>query len=127
MSFQYTLIYCILCVELFVLFALLLVPEFIRIKLCNLIQRTTNQMFYIFVTTFVLIGVPFIDSFKKILNDNHHHAQPQMINGIFDPYSHCKLFYAQRNLYLTGITLVLGFVLFRLPRIVTINKNNHIG
>ena len=119
MTLVYTSIFLIMLVEL-VLLVLLLLPlgQLIQTRLfyfLEMIQTYCKIPLYImFSIIFILFANSVhtsIKSLDSINNVNHHHI-------MFDPYSHCKNFYAQRNIYLTAITLLIGLILYRIPRMI---------
>jgi len=121
MSVIYSTIFIIGALELLLLLAILLpLPLFIRNSLYGILNAIIKNFAYGLGIIFALITFMFIDSLGKVLHANH--PVPTIVPTSFDPYSHCKVFYAQRNMYLTFLTLIMGFVLFRLPQITQITQ-----
>ena len=113
-TFVYTLMFFIASFESLVLLLLLLpLGENFRKKIFSLIQYVQTKFTFWLGILFSLILILFIDAVNTANKSRHPDSSQQ--NIIFDPYSHCKLFYAQRNAYLTFITLVMGFILYSIP------------
>lgn len=81
-----------------------------------------------FQIAFVFVLLLFADSLNKMVraqseHDNVDYAK-DMRTGIYqllstDTFQHAKMFYAQRNLYLTGSVLFLGLILNRFHSMIT--------
>lgn len=61
----------------------------------------------------VFIGILFIDSLNKSNSLKSESSRSGKTDAQTDAYIHAKMFYAQRNVYLTGATIFLALVLNR--------------
>jgi hypothetical protein len=129
MTFVYHLVFGVVAIESCLLF-LLLVPLGLvfQHKLCTSMIRAQSKFKIFLIILFALVALLFVDSTNTALTSN----QPNKIqqNIILDPYSHCKVFYAQRNAYLTFISMLIGAILYRIPQMVLNNfssENNSVS
>lgn len=116
MSLYYNIIFCILVVEIGV-FTLLAVPiptklrKPLTLALLKPFKNSTVQVSIRCVLAFILLL--FIDSINKVYSINKELKQ----NTIYPAHEKIELlsrkFFQQRNLYLTGITLFLTFIVTR--------------
>lgn len=121
MTLIYTFVFGVTIAELFLLF-LVLLPLGVSVQ-----KRLFNFLEFIQTKLRVALYVLFFLVFMLFLNDlntsMHAHDEP-MNPVVFNAYTHCKVFYAQRNMYMTTITLLVGFILYRIPKIVSFNDKN---
>ena len=120
MTFIYTAVFAVALTEA-ALLVLLVFPfgKTFQNKLCYLIFVFQEKFKVILCIIFGLICLMLIDSMNTATKS--HHQQDLHVGVLFDPYSHCKMFYAQRNIYLNFVTLFMGFLLHRIPRMLTKN------
>lgn len=75
----------------------------------GILKRYRGIFFIILFFVFII----FINSLLTVMKSSDHNTvNPQMPIGSFN---NCKLFYEQRNLYLTFITLLMGYIIDRIP------------
>ena len=124
MTFVYHIVFVVTVIELFLL-VLLLIPfsTIIQNKLCMFMIDIRQRLKIFLIILFALIILLFIDSANTAITTNHPNKPQQ--NIIVDPYTHCKVFYAQRNSYLTLMAMLLGLILYRIPNIIRNNSNNN--
>ncbi|XWV25837.1 B-cell receptor-associated 31-like protein [Tupanvirus soda lake] len=119
MSLVFTSIFIITIIELFILFIVLLpLGQNIQSKIflfLDMIRVRFRIMLYII---FSIVSILFLNSVQTSLRATDPVYVTSHPSVMLDPYVHCKVFYAQRNIYLTSITLITGFVLYRLPQII---------
>lgn len=116
MTFLYTLVFIISFIELiFVLLLILPLGSTFQNKLfifLNWFGSTFKIGLYVIIT---FIFILFVNSVGTSMNRDNETLHPNMI---MDPYSHCKIFYAQRNIYLTLGNLVMIMIIYRIPQMV---------
>jgi len=117
MTFVYTLVFAVTCIEVLLL-VLLLFPLSLTFqnRYCQLLKTVQRQLKIGLLILFSLVTILFVDSVNTAMKSNHPSQVQTTI--VFDPYAHCKIFYAQRNAYLTLINLMLGFILYRIPQLI---------
>ncbi|KAI9137026.1 B-cell receptor-associated protein 31-like-domain-containing protein [Paraphysoderma sedebokerense] len=116
MTLYYTMVFGLLLFEM-VVFAVLILPlplSFRRGLLnwfskSNLVVRLQSVMKILFVLVFIL----FLDSIKGMTKAEKEHHTERIKDARTDAVIHSKLFYSQRNFYLTGFTLFLSLILNR--------------
>ncbi|TPX55509.1 hypothetical protein PhCBS80983_g05258 [Powellomyces hirtus] len=112
MSLFYQIVFVVLAAEM-LLFTLLIAPLPLAVRRPMLKWMSTSPL----VTqakswlklVFVYVTIMFVDSLNKVLrkSSNEDHRPDT------DPYHRARLFYEQRNLYLTGAVLFLSLLLNR--------------
>lgn len=117
MTFAYTLVFIATAVEA-VLVLLLFLPLGLgfQMKYFSLLRTVQKKFKILLYILFSLVFLLFVDSVNTSMHSDH--PNKPLTNIVFDPYSHCKIFYAQRNAYLTTIMLILGFILYRVPQMM---------
>ncbi|TPX60650.1 hypothetical protein SpCBS45565_g07459 [Spizellomyces sp. 'palustris'] len=118
MSLFYQIVFVILAVEM-ALFTLLIAPLPLSLKRQFLIWMSKSpviaQAKQWLKIVFVYVFIMFLDSLNRTMRKDdanqtdHHH----------DPYHRARLFYDQRNLYLTGAVLFLSLLLNRFFSMIT--------
>jgi hypothetical protein len=119
MTFVYTLIFVITTVK-FAMLLLMLIPlggDFL-FRYCNFLQNMRIKFKIYLYISYSLLVIFFIDSLNNAQNSQYPSESTRSLAMAIDPYSYCKIFYAQRNVYLTMISLILGFMLYRLPQLI---------
>lgn len=118
MSLYYNLIFGILIIEL-ILFTIisLPLPSKFRFPLLNFINKPFKSIQFnaVIKCIMIFISILFIDSFNKtysIEKELSEHGSSNY-NPIDKLNINSKRFYNQRNLYLTGFTLFLNFIILR--------------
>src|SRR5277367_400540 len=102
----------------FVFVFLFFVPMHVGLrKRCfGFVKQVQERFKFYLCVIYVLIFFVLADAINTTIKGSTIHSNPAP-NTIFDPYSHCKTFYAQRNVYLTLFTLLMGYILYRAPRV----------
>lgn len=124
MTLVYTLVFSITFIELFLLMMLLLpLGEKIQSQFIYILQAIQSKFkigLYVMYSFVTILFFNSVNTSIRGMDDDMNH-----MNTMFDPYSRCKIFYAQRNVYLTSITLLMGLILFRIPQMVkALHKTN---
>lgn len=98
-------------------------PSRFRNALLRSVTLTRPAQWFFKAQTFIMffIAIFFFESLRKMNEASKEHdslATEAQIHshkdeGLEDMKIHCRIFYAQRNLYLTGITLFTSFLLNR--------------
>lgn len=88
-----------------------------RKRFCCIIQAIQLKFQIWMYILYSMLFLLFVDSLNTAFKSSHPNST-QMNMLTFDPYSHCKVFYAQRNVYLTFLALVFGVLLYRIPCIM---------
>jgi hypothetical protein len=117
MTLVYTLVFGITIAEL-VLLLLLLLPlgESFQSRFFSFLYMIQTRLRIGIYVMFSFVFILFINSVNTSMRGNDTTTSHPTI---FDPYSHCKIFYAQRNIYLTFITLMAGIILYRIPQMLS--------
>lgn len=117
MTLYYTFVFGILAFEM-VMFLLLAMPvpskfrKPITMALIKPFRLTQVQVAIKCVLAFILLL--FIDTINRVYSINSELSQTPLASGVSDRNEvQSRKFYAQRNMYLTGITLFLTFTVFR--------------
>lgn len=110
MSLHYQLIFWAGLLEFCLMGLLLFLPRKITNPIKKLLLKLINKLYYPIIFFHIFILFLFYDSTMRVFYPKEQIIQPNNTN----PYVQCAMFYAQRNLYLTGITLFLGPMLFKL-------------
>lgn len=117
MTLYYTFVFGILALEM-VMFLLLAMPvpskyrKPITMALIKPFRLTQVQVAIKCVLAFILLL--FIDTINRVYNVANELSHTSLAAGVSDRNEiQSRKFYAQRNMYLTGITLFLTFTVFR--------------
>ncbi|KAI9223853.1 B-cell receptor-associated protein 31-like-domain-containing protein [Blastocladiella britannica] len=132
MSIPYQITFYLLIAEISVLLLLSVpLPNTVRKFIVNV---TTSNLFqqglFWFRIGVAFVGILFADSYIRMMGvgkefshlkdhsaDGHHHHQP--VSAETEANLKSKLFYAQRNVYITGFTLLLAILLNRMVSLIS--------
>lgn len=115
MSLFYSMVFYLLIAEI-VFTTILLLPLPLNWKsflFKKLSSPRFNQVKNGLKISLVFIGILFIDSLNKSNSLKSESSRSGKPDAQTDAYIHAKMFYAQRNVYLTGATIFLALVLNR--------------
>ncbi|SCU98497.1 LADA_0H13388g1_1 [Lachancea dasiensis] len=117
MTLYYTFVFGILAFEM-VMFLLLALPvpskyrKPVTMALIRPFRLTQVQVAVKCILAFILLL--FVDTINRVYSVNAELSQTSLASGVSDRNEvQSRKFYAQRNMYLTGITLFLTFTVFR--------------
>ncbi|KXN68246.1 B-cell receptor-associated 31-like protein [Conidiobolus coronatus NRRL 28638] len=113
MALYYSIVFAILCTEIMLFLGLLVpLPKSLRKRALLWINNNIiKQVDYTLKVVFVFIFILFIDSVNRMMKATE--AADSVVGGDVrvDNAAHAKKFYSQRNMYLTGFTLLLSLIL----------------
>ncbi|SCU90236.1 LAME_0E07646g1_1 [Lachancea meyersii CBS 8951] len=117
MTLYYTFVFGILAIEM-VMFLLLALPvpskyrKPVTMALIRPFRLTQIQVAIKCILGFIMLL--FVDTINRVYSINAELSQTSIAAGVSDRNEvQSRKFYAQRNMYLTGITLFLTFTVFR--------------
>ena len=81
-------------------------------------SKLVAQIQYALKILLILVLILFVDSLNKIYSSQKHSDDGHTHDARTDTYLHAKMFYAQRNVYLTGSVIFLSLVLNRFYKMI---------
>ncbi|KAE8212603.1 hypothetical protein CF326_g9891 [Tilletia indica] len=125
MTTHYTIVFVLLCVEIFMFCTMVLpLPFMVRRKLFNFLGTSSfiGQIQNGVKIVFIFVAVLFVDAVQRLMKVNHEIQLAKQNRGTFDVRTEismsAKRLYAQRNMYLTGFTLFLSLILSRTQSLI---------
>lgn len=118
MALHYQLVFALLIVE--IVYVTLLITPVRRVRRL-LVWFGKSQLFqhllYLNKITMCFVFILCLDAGYRMLKASKEDRRSERMD--MDALLHSKLFYAQRNFYMTGFTLLLDFVIMRMQHMVT--------
>lgn len=127
MSIQMTLVFVTLCVEMVILFLMVLpLPHGVRRKIIHTINLLNTSSHYRIGITFlsIILGLQFVDCLNKLRRYDYLKNPYFTSSNMGSPSSMltndqlASKFYAQRNLYISGAVLFLELAIFTVSTIL---------
>eukprot|EP00835_Amoeboradix_gromovi_P007014 NODE_992_length_2484_cov_0.379455.p1 type:complete len:216 gc:universal NODE_992_length_2484_cov_0.379455:1809-1162(-) len=123
MALHYQLTFALLMTEIsYVIFLLTPIRKVRQLLVWFGKSKIFNQILYLNKIVMSFVFILFVDAGYRMLKVHREDQKSDRVD--MDALLHSKLFYAQRNFYLTGFTLLLDMIIVRMQHMISSLEGN---